>query len=132
MKKIIWLGLCVLLVAAMLLASCSSSTTTTTTTQTTSSTTTTTSTTAIATTTSATSAVVTTSTSTTGHWWDSLGVPQYGGTITIRSGTDITNFDPYNASQSPTIMGAWLEILNKHDWTLDPAIFDYKLTIFKQ
>jgi len=128
-NKVIWFGLSVLLVAAMLLASCSSSTTTTTTTRTTSSTTTTTGTTTSATTTSATSAAVTTSTSTTGHWWDSLGAPQYGGTITIRASTDITNFDPYNASQSPTIMGAWLEILNKHDWTLNPAVFDYKLTI---
>ena len=56
-------------------------------------------------------------------------MPKYGGTITIQSSADITNFDPYNASALPTVMGGWLELFYDTDWTLNPSIFDYKLTI---
>ena len=56
-------------------------------------------------------------------------MPKYGGTITIQSSADITNFDPYNASALPTVMGGWLELFYDTDWTLNPTIFDYKLTI---
>ena len=99
-NKFIWLGLSFLMVTAMLLASCSSSTTTSTQVSTTSSiiTTSTTPTSIVGTTTSTaiqstlTNAVTTTST---GNWWDSLGMPQYGGAITIRTNQDIADFDPY-------------------------------------
>jgi peptide/nickel transport system substrate-binding protein len=130
-NKLIWMGLCVVLVAAMLLSSCSSSTTTPTptTTATQSTTPTATSTTAVVTTSTSNTVPVSTSASTTGNWWDGLGTPQYGGSITIRDSSDITNFDPYNQSQLPTVMGGWLEMFYNIDWTLNPVIFDYKLTI---
>jgi peptide/nickel transport system substrate-binding protein len=75
------------------------------------------------------SAVVSATTTSTGNWWDSLGTPQYGGTITVQSTADITNFDPYNLAQLPTVAGGWLEMFYNPDWTLNPSIFDYKLTV---
>jgi len=58
-----------------------------------------------------------------------MGTPQYGGTITIQLSADPANFDPYNASSLPTVMGGWMELFYNIDWTLSPTIFDYKLTI---
>jgi hypothetical protein len=47
-------------------------------------------------TTPATKQTTTSSTSgTSGKWWDSLGVPQYGGELVLRCNTDINNFDTY-------------------------------------
>jgi len=138
-KGILGVLLTSMVIISMVLASCSSATTatstatsgaTTTTAVTTSagsSTTASTTTSAPASTTS--SAVVGTTTTSTGNWWDSLGVPKYGGTITIQSTADISNFDPYNLSSLPTVMGGWLEMFYDTDWTLNPSIFDYKLTI---
>ena len=134
MKRGVICALTGLIVISLILTSCSSSTKTTTsneTTTTTASVTTTTSTQAVvstSTSTTTTAAAATTTTST-GNWWDSLGTPQYGGTITVQTTADITNFDPYNLAQLPTVMGAWLEMFYTPDWTLDPAIFDYKLTV---
>jgi peptide/nickel transport system substrate-binding protein len=136
-KGVFWILLTSLVVISVVLSSCSSATTTSTTTSTTGTTTTktsimTTSTTAITTSTPAsttTTAATATTTTSTGNWWDSLGTPRYGGTITIQSSADITNFDPYNASALPTVMGGWLELFYDTDWTLSPAVFDYKLTI---
>ena len=134
MKRGVICALTGLIVISLVLTSCSSSTKTTTsnaTTTTTTSVTTTTSTQAVvstSTSTTTTAAVATTATST-GNWWDSLGTPKYGGTITIQATADITNFDPYNLAQLPTVMGGWLELFYNPNWTLDPAIFDYKLTV---
>ena len=61
----------------------------------------------------------------TGNWWDKLGKPQYSGEIVIRANWDIENFDPYNAVFG-NIHSAWMETLVTDDWTLDPAIFDFK------
>ena len=121
-NKFIWLGLSFLLVMAMLLASCTTSTTASTLTSTTTTTTTT------ATTTTTTAATLTTPTTTTasGNWWDSLGTPTYGGTMTIRVNTDLVNWDPYTTGANATIFGAYIEPLFGYDWTLDPATFDYK------
>jgi peptide/nickel transport system substrate-binding protein len=134
-RGVFWILLTSLVVISLVLASCGSattatSTTTSTTTTTASITTTaTTSTTVSNPTSTTTTAAVGTTTTSTGNWWDSLGAPQYGGTITIQSSADITNFDPYNASALPTVMGGWLELFYDTDWTLSPAVFDYKLTI---
>ena len=59
-------------------------------------------------------------------WWDVIGQPQYGGEITIRASRNIANFDPYFPSSLTTIETAWMEKLHTDDWTLDPAVFDYK------
>ena len=58
-------------------------------------------------------------------WWEKLGKPQYGGEMTIRANWDIVNFDPYDAPLG-TIHSAWLERLVSDDWTMDPAVYDYK------
>jgi peptide/nickel transport system substrate-binding protein len=59
------------------------------------------------------------------RWWDKLGKPQYGGELVIRANSNIVNFDPYNASGG-NIQSAWMERLVSDDWTMDPAVFDYK------
>ena len=76
-----------------------------------------------------TTAVVGTTTTSTGNWWDTLGTPQYGGTETIQLNADPANLDPYNSSALPTAMGGWMEMFYNTDWTLNPSIFDYKLTV---
>ena len=129
-NKVIWLSLSLLMVTAMLLASCNSSTTTSTPTSTTSivTTTSTTSTSVVGTTTSSTAQSTTTAvtTTSTGNWWDSLGTPQYGGTMTISLNKDPTDFDPYNDMMNPSIKSAWMEKLFSPDWTLDPSVCNFQ------
>ena len=60
-------------------------------------------------------------------WWDKLGKPQYGGTMTLRFPADIVNFDPYYEARLTQIFWAWMESLAGVDWTLDPEAFDYKI-----
>jgi ABC-type transport system substrate-binding protein len=132
-KGVIWIVLTCLIVTSLVLASCSSkSTTTTSTTSTTSTTpaatTTTTTTTSLQTTTSTTSttAVTTAVTATsTGNWWDSLGTPQYGGTLTNYSPLDFGLWDPYNSSSLATCISAFSEGLYGDDWVLSPKVFDF-------
>ena len=104
-KKFVWLGLSFLLVAAMLLASCSTSTKTSATTKTT---------------------ATTTTTTTAANWWDSLGTPKYGGTITLRDDADITNWDPYSAPGSNSVTDLYLDNLTGDDWTMNPKDFAYQ------
>jgi len=59
------------------------------------------------------------------NWWEKLGRPEYGGELVIRANSDIVNFDPYNAPLGH-IYSVWLERLVSDDWTLDPAVFDFK------
>ena len=130
-NKSVWLVLIFLIVAAMLLASCNSSTTTSTQISTTSSIITTSTTpisTVVTTTSTAIQSTVTAATTTsTGNWWDSLGVPQYGGSITTAMNTDITNFDPYNSRTLVNINSGWMEKLFADDWTLNPSVFSYQM-----
>ena len=131
-KRIIWIALSFLIVASMVLASCGSAktTSTATTTTTTSDVVTTSSTTAPTSTTS--SAVVTTAatTTSTGNWWDSLGTPQYGGTMTAAINSDITQWDIDAQPGGTSVMYAYLESLFADNWTLDPSIFAYQ-TIYR-
>jgi peptide/nickel transport system substrate-binding protein len=71
-----------------------------------------------------TNAITTTST---GNWWDSLGTPQDGGTLTIRDSADPVIFDPYAGEALPTIESAWMERLFGANWTVDPAVFAYQI-----
>jgi len=128
-NKILWLGLSVLITAAMLLASCNTSTTTATTTTSQPATSTTTTTTVKSSTTTSTSTSVpvsTSSASTTGKWWDTLGTPQYGGTITLSIPQDIGSFDPYYGG-GYTITPAWMEKVVGPMWTVDPKVFNYSM-----
>lgn len=126
-RGVIWISLTCLIVLSLVLASCSSSTTSTSTSKVP---TTITNTTITNTTTNTTAPLITaTSTATTsitGNWWDKLGIPQYGGTLTIRVPTNITAFDPYSIT-SQMYVTPWLERLFQDDWTLDPAVFAYKI-----
>jgi peptide/nickel transport system substrate-binding protein len=61
------------------------------------------------------------------NWWDKDGGPQYGGEMTIRASRNIENFDPYYSEGSTSIYGGWMERLISDDWTLDPAIWNYKM-----
>ena len=129
-NKFIWLGSIFLLVIAILFTSCAKSTTTPTITPTTSTTKiTTTKTTNTTTAATAATTVTSTTTTVTGNWWDSLGIPTYGGTMTLRSPTDITNWDPYSTGANTAIFGVYIEPLFSYDWTLDPKTFDFK-TLF--
>ena len=127
-KKFIWLGLSVLLLTAMLLASCSTSTTTSTS-MPPSSTTTSTSPTTTNTmpTTTATTTIPTTSAAVTGNWWDSLGTPQYGGTITIRDNADINCWDPYYSPGSNAIIDLYTDHLTEDIWTTNPETYPYQM-----
>ena len=130
-KGIVWIALTILTVSSLVLASCTTSTTATTKSTAAAPTTKTTSVTSTASVTSTipTSKTTSTTTTTAGNWWDSLGTPQYGGEIVLRTSDDVTNFDPYYAAQLVTVMGGWMEPLFGDDWTLDPSIFDYKLPV---
>ena len=128
--KITLLILCCLLATSMILSSCGTSSTTTTTTTppvSTSSTTTTSKTTQTPSTTAASTTQVTTSNASTGNWWDSLGVPQYGGTMVMRINLNPTMFDPYQGDRIPSVEPAWFEKLAADDWTVDPKVFDYRI-----
>jgi peptide/nickel transport system substrate-binding protein len=61
-------------------------------------------------------------------WWEKLGKPQYGGELVIRANRDIVNFDPYFAETLTSIHGAWMERLVSDDWTVDPEIWDFKIS----
>ena len=124
-RKFIWLGLSILLGVAMLLVSCSTSTTTSTsnppsTTTTIKATTNTTTIAAITTTPSTTTAV-------TGNWWDSLGAPTYGGTITIWDPFDISCWDPYSSPGTDNIIGLYMDHMFGDIWTMNPATYNYQM-----
>ena len=61
------------------------------------------------------------------NWWDQQGEPQYGGELVISSQSDIENFDPYYSEHRTQIYTGWLEKLAAEDWTLDPAVFGFKM-----
>ena len=128
-RGVIWIVLTFLLAASLVLASCSSATTTGTSTTTTAAiaTTATTSVGVITSTSTTSAAVVTTAvtTTSTGNWWDSLGTPQYGGTLTDYSNEDFGLWDPYNSSSLPTCISAYMEGLYGDDWALNPSLFDF-------
>ena len=120
-----WTGLIYFIIISLIAGSCTTSTTSTsTTTKTTASTTIT----SVSKVVSTAAPSATTSTPTTaGNWWDKLGKPQYGGTLTLETPKDVVNFDPYNAAQLPSILAGWMEPLHTDDWKLDPTIFNYRL-----
>ena len=122
-RGIIWIALTCLIATSLVLASCAKSTTTTptSTTTTTKTTTTTTKTTTAPTTTAP------TTTTATGNWWDSLGTPQYGGTMTLRLAQDIGCFDPWASLAGMSVMDGWLEKLFTDNWTVNPSEFNYQI-----
>ena len=132
-RRPIFLFLAFLLVISLVLASCSSSTTSTSTTTavTTTKTTTTTTTPVVTTSTGATSTTTATTSVTataTGNWWDSLGVPQYGGHITIASNNNILTFDPILGTTNASWNFAWQEQPFTDNWTLSPSTFAFNIS----
>ena len=118
----IWIVITCLMITSMVLASCAKTTTTTTPTSAIStSTTTTTNTTTTA------PPIATTSTSTkttTGNWWDSLGTPQYGGTLNFRMSSNPSGFDAYYARAAP--WDIFQSAMGGINWTISPDQWDYK------
>ena len=104
-KGIIWIVLTCLMVTSLGFASCATKTTTTTKTVTTTTPTTTTA---------------------AANWWDSLGTPEYGGTITLQIPQDITTWDPYQGEFGNMVWTAWLEQLYTSDWVIDPKVQSYQ------
>ena len=138
MKRVLWIALTILMVTSLVLVSCSNSTKTNTSTTSISTTpttaitsnTTTATTTAIAPTSTTSTAPVTTAVTitSTGNWWDILGTPTYGGTLTISLGNNITGWDNYSDSGMTSIIPAYEEALTTDDWTLNPSVFAYQLS----
>ena len=128
-KKTIWIALTCLMLASMFLGSCTTSTSTTATNQITTTTATVTSTLPkITSSTVATTNPTTSSSVSAGNWWDKLGKPQYGGTMTLRLNKDVTQWDlGYGAGQTG-IMYAYAECLIADNWTLDPKVFSYNIS----
>lgn len=130
--KLLWFSLSLVLVAAVLLSSCSSASTTANTTATTTTTTSavvttnstsvTTSTVSSTTPTTATSVVTT---SATGNWWDTLGTPQYGGTITVSQTGNLTQWDPY-ATGGTNVLLMYLQQMDSDNWTVSPSTFAFQ------
>ena len=126
-KGAIWIVITYLMATSIVLPSCNTSTRSTTATQTTSTAIVTTTSTSLSKTTPTTVLTTTQVTATSGNWWDTLGKPQYGGEMTIRLNKNVVNFDPFNSEQLLTVNSAWMERLHADDWTLDPAVWDYKI-----
>ena len=124
-----WIALPCLLVATLMLASCSTSTTTqaTTKTQTTTQTTPVTSAIPVATartTTTSTAPTATTPTTSAANWWNSLGTPQYGGTLNFRMNANPSGFDAYYARAAP--WDIFQSAMGGINWTVSPDQWDYK------
>ena len=129
--KLVWFSLSLVLVAGLLLSSCGSKSTTTNTTATTTttsavvtttSTPVTTSTVSTTTPTTVTSAVTT---SATGNWWDALGTPSYGGTITVSQTGNLTQWDPY-ATGGTNVLLMYLQQMDSDNWTVSPSTFAFQ------
>ena len=124
-RGITWIVLTCLMVTSLVLASCTTKTTSSGATSPATSTLTTTSTTIKNTTT--TTATTPTTTATIGHWWDSLGKPQYGGEMVISIPSTPACFDAWTSQGLYSIEQAWEDRLTGDDWTLDPAVWAYKI-----
>ena len=133
-RGVMWLVLSFLMVTSLVLASCSTSTSTSTqsatTTTTTSTTTTMTTTSTVAPTSTTSTAIATTAVTTTatGNWWDSLGTPTYGGTLTLSQANNISGWDDANPiGGQQTVQNLWEDSLVCDNWTQDPSVFSYQL-----
>jgi peptide/nickel transport system substrate-binding protein len=63
----------------------------------------------------------------TGNWWDSLGTPQYGGTITVLQTANITQWDPY-ATGGINVLSMYLQQLDYDNWTINPLSFAFQFS----
>ena len=121
-NKVIWLMFVVLVVFSLLLVSCGAKTTPTTTS-------TATSVTSIKTTpvTTSTTTTATAQTTKTGNWWDKLGAPKYGGTITFRTTNDIDSWDPYYINSGQSMLNIFTDTLAGPAWKIDRDVWDFKI-----
>jgi hypothetical protein len=49
--------------------------------------------------------------------------------MTLQAASNIVNFDPYSPGNLNGIYTAWLEPINSDDWTVDPSVFSYNITL---
>lgn len=118
-KKVIWMGISLLMVLSFVLVSYSTGETTKSTSTTKSS----------SQTTKTVSSSLTTKTSATteeAKWWDKFGEPAYGGTCTVRTrDLNSISYDPAKLMGPP--FEYWLERLFNLDWTADRSITPMKV-----
>ena len=132
-KGIILASMSFLLIMSLLFASCSSTTTSTSVSTATSTTaTTSTMTTTAATSTTSTATTVSATTTSTGNWWDSLGTPQYGGTLIVNMSIDPLFWDPNQGTVSPSLEFVYMDSLFGADWTANPSVQNYQLTYWDE
>ena len=127
-RGIIPVFLTILLMTSLLFVSCASSKTTSTAITTTSPMTSTTS--IIIPTlspTTSTSLSTTLATTSTGNWWDSLGTPQYGGTLTDRVTQNFTTWDPYTSTNGTAGYAPYLSEMWIGDYSVNPSIWDFSI-----
>ncbi len=61
-----------------------------------------------------------------GNWWDVFGEPEYGGTMTLRATSDVQSFDWYRGGDSLGLTGFVYEGPGLANiWTLDRGVFPY-------
>jgi len=139
-RRIILVSATLLLVTSLLLVSCNS--TTTSNTNNTNGTSTTTTTLAYSVKTTSLSLAPTTSTSvativsasvtSTGNWWDRLGTPQYGGTMTVCDSVDPGFWDPNQGTTSASLEFIYMDSLFETNWTTDPSVQNFQLTYWDE
>ena len=112
-KGIVYLALSCLIAASMSLSSCSKSTTTSSTTSTTN-----------------TASTVAATTTSTGNWWASQGTPQYGGTLTLQTPSDLTSFDPYDGDFNNQVYDTYMDQLFMPSWTMNPSEQNFQLSFW--
>ncbi|RPH47393.1 MAG: hypothetical protein EHM85_19920, partial [Desulfobacteraceae bacterium] len=114
-KKVLFGLLVTVLLLASLLVSCSSTSTTSSQTNT-----------VLQPTTNQSTSTTVPKTTAKGNWWDKLGEPQYGGTLTYRLAGFMATFDPCVAA--PGALYIQYEGLFTYDWTVDRNTYPYNTT----
>jgi ABC-type transport system substrate-binding protein len=126
-KQFVWLLISALVVASLVLSSCNGGTTTTT--EPTSAAPTSAEPTSVTPTSVTPTSVTPTQTTTTtptaaGNWWDALGTPEYGGSITFRALADAGNFDNQYPWTSQNY--GWYEHVLTYDFSVDRKTWSFK------
>jgi peptide/nickel transport system substrate-binding protein len=74
-----------------------------------------------------TSATTSVSTTVNGNWWDSLGTPQYGGSLNEKLALNITVWDPYMSTNGQAGYAPYLESMWINNYATDPSIWDFEI-----
>jgi peptide/nickel transport system substrate-binding protein len=75
---------------------------------------------------------VTASTTSTGNWWDSLGTPQYGGTLVVNDTTNPSFWDPNQGTLSSSLEFIYMDSLFEANWITNPSAQNYQLSYWDE